>query len=370
MIWLLDSRRVWAFAPKSKRFAWSLAAAILVAVLLAACGGKSSSQQASTLLRQTFSGSHPVNSGVLEVRADVSPSGSQTVKGPIALSFGGPFQGLGKGRLPQSDFTIAVSALGRAGALGVLSTGTNGYVTLDGTSYQLPAATFRQLEGSFSQLTSSSGSSSGSGVLGKLGISPLKWLKNPTVVGNQTIGGTTTTHIHAGVNVTKLLADLNTVLGKASSLGISGASRVTSGLSSATRAHIARSVRNPTLDVWTGTKDHTLRRLEISLGVPVSGSFSTLLGGLSSARLSLMMQYSQINQPQSIKAPASSKPFTQFTSRLQGILQGLEGTVAGTAPSTSGSSSSGQLQRYSQCIQSAGGDVAKMQRCASILNGG
>jgi hypothetical protein len=255
-----------------------------------------------------------------------------------------------------------------------VSTGTNGYVSLNGTSYHLPAATFRQLEGSFSRLTNTSAPGSGSGALGKLGISPLKWLKNPTVVGNQTIGGTVTTHIHAAVNVGRLLADLNTVLANASSLGISGASRVSSGISSAARARIARNVHNPTLDVWTGTKDHTLRQLEINLDVPVSGSFSALLGGLRAAHVLLMMQYSQINQPQTIKAPASPKPFSEFASRLQGLLQGLQGTVGAITPSMGSGSSSGatasQLQRYSQCIQSAGGDVAKMQRCAGILNGG
>lgn len=373
---VLDSRRVLVFTPQRKRLAWSLTVAAVTVLLLAACGGSSgnTSGQAAALLRETFDGSHQVDSGVLGVKLAVSPAGSGAAKGPIALSFGGPFQGLGKGRLPQSDFTITLSALGRSGSLGVLSTGTKGYVSLDGTSYQLPAATFRQLEGSLSQLTSSSGSSSGSGLLGRLGISPLKWLKNPTVVGTETMDGASVTDIHAGVDVPRLLLDLNTVLHKSSSLGISGANRVSSGISSATRARIARDVHNPTLDVWTGSADHTLRRLDVNLAVPVSGSFSTLLGGARAARIALAMQYGHINQPQTITAPASSKPFSQFAAKLQGLLQGVEGTLSGAAPSTasgsSGGSTSGQLQRYSQCIQSAGGDVAKMQRCAGILNGG
>ena len=373
---VLDSRRVLVFAPLRKRLARSLTVAALAAVLIAACGasGGNTSGQATALLRETFGGSHPVNSGVLHLELAVKPSGSQTLNGPIALRFGGPFQGLGNGRPPRSDFTITLSALGRTGSLGVLSTGTKGYVTLDGTAYQLPAATFRRLEASLSGLTSSSRSRSSSGLLGKLGVSPLRWLNNPTVVGTQTIDGANTTHIYAGINVAKLLVDLNAVLHRTSSLGISGANRVTSGISSSARARIARNVHNPTIDVWTGSTDHTLRRLDVNLGLPVSGSSSTLLGGVRAAQLALVMQYSHINQPQTITAPASSKPFSQFASKLQELLQGLQGTLAGATLSngsgSSGGSTSGQLQRYSQCIQSAGGDVAKMQRCAGILNGG
>ena len=78
----------------------------------------STSTDAAGLLKQTFSGSHKVNSGNLNVSLTINPSGSSTLNGPITLSFGGPFQSLGKGKLPQSNFTISVSALGKSGSLG------------------------------------------------------------------------------------------------------------------------------------------------------------------------------------------------------------------------------------------------------------
>lgn len=124
-------------------------AAVLLATLaslaLAACGSSSSSssEDASTLLKQTFTGSHKVSSGNLNIAVTVDPSGSTTFSGPIKLSFGGPFQSSAGGKLPQSDFTVSVSALGKSGSLGLLSTGKSGYVTLQGTSYQLPQATFQ-----------------------------------------------------------------------------------------------------------------------------------------------------------------------------------------------------------------------------------
>jgi hypothetical protein len=353
-------------------------AATLVAIAVAACGGSSSSGSgnAQSLLRQTFSGSHTVNSGNLSFSLTIDPSGSSKLSGPITLSFGGPFQSLGKGKLPKSNFNVSISALGHTGTLGILSTGTSGYVSLDGTSYQLPQATFQKLESSFSSV----GSGSGSGLLGKLGINPLDWLVHPSVAGTASIAGASTTHIHAGIDVPALLKDLNTFLGKASSAGVSAASK---GISTATQSKIAGEVRDPVFDVWTGSSDKTVRKLSIGLTLPVSGELSTLFGGLNSAGVTLTMQYADLNQPQTIVAPTSTAPYSQFQSKIQTILQAIESAVGAQLPtsggsttsggtSTTGSSSSGSsssVNSYSQCITQANGDVAKMQKCSSLLSG-
>ncbi len=319
-----------------------LLAAVAVAAVLAACGSSGNSGNASALLRQTFSGSHTVNSGNLSLSLSVDPSGSSTLTTPITLSFGGPFQTLGQGKLPKSSFTVAISALGHTGQLGIISTGAAGYVTMQGTAYQLPAATFQRLESSFASLASSPGGGSGSGALGKLGIHPLAWLTNPTVVGTETVGGTATTHIRAGVNVSAFLAGLNTLLGKASSLGVSSA--IPTSISPATRQKIAGEVHNATFDVWTGKSDKTVRKLMIGLSLPVHGSISTLLGGISSAALTLTMQYGQLNQPQTITAPTKLAPYSQFTAKLQSILGAISSAVGTALPGsgTTGSSSSSQ----------------------------
>ena len=352
----------------------------LASLAVAACGSASSgSANPNTLLRQTFSGTHKVTSGNLNLTLTIDPSGSSTLSGPITLSFGGPFQTRGAGKLPESNFTVSASALGRNVALGILSTGTAGYVTLQGVSYQMPQATFQKLESSFAQIASGSGTSSGSNMLTKLGVHPLTWLTNPTVVGTENVAGTQTTHIHSGVNVNAMLTDLNTVLEKSSSLGVSGASALKSGIPAADRSKIAAAIKNPSVDVWTGTSDKTLRRLQITLTVPVTGKTSFQLGGVTSADIGLSMQYSDLNQPQTIKAPATVRPFSQFQSKVNAFVQGLQGAAAGVlgGSSSSGSGSSGgtstngaNVSKYSQCIQAAGTDVSKMQKCASLLSSG
>jgi hypothetical protein len=348
--------------------------ALVAATAVAGCGTASSgsSGNPNTLLSETFSGSHKVSSGKLSLSLTVDPAGSSTLSGPITLSFGGPFQTRGSGKLPESNFTVSAGALGRSVSLGILSTGTAGYVTLQGTSYQMPQATFQKLESSFAQLASSGGSSSNSGTLSKLGIQPLHWLTNPSIVGTENVGGAQTTHIHAGVNVSALLSDLNTVLQRASSLGVSATSRLKSGLSAATRQRIAAAIKNPSVDVWTGTSDHTIRRLTIALVLPVTGRTSAQLGGMTSADLNLTMQYSDLNQPQTITAPRSVRPFSEFQAKVAAFvaqLQGAAGGLIGGGSSSGGTStgSSSNVTKYSQCIQKAAGDVNKMQKCASLL---
>ncbi len=381
---------------RTLRLALAVLTVAVTALTIGACGSSSGSGDAAKLLQQTFSGSHRVNSGSLNFALTINPSGSSTLKGPITLGFGGPFQSLGTGKLPQSNFNVSVNALGSGGSLGILSTGTAGYVTFQGASYRLPKAAFQRLESSFSQLASPGGST-GSGVLGKLGIQPLHWLVNPQVIGDETVAGAPTTHIRAGINVAVLLSDFNTFLQRASSLGVSGASSFPHGISAASRTRIAGEVRNPSFDVWTGKGDNTIRKLQINVTLPVTGQTSTLLGGLRTAGIGLSMQYANLNQPQTIVAPATTLPYSQFQTKLKALVQGLQSGLgsalsggstssgatggsgsSGTAGGSTGSGtstsppsgSSSSYQAYSRCIQAAAGDIAKMQQCAPLLSGG
>jgi hypothetical protein len=356
----------------------------MAALTLAACGSSSSgsgSSSAQSLLKQTFAATHKVNSGVLTFGLSLNPTGSSTLKGPMSVSLSGPFQSRGAGKLPESNFTVNVSALGHHGQLGVVSTGTSGYVTLQGASYQLPAADFQKLDSSFASATPGS---SGGG-LSKLGIHPLHWLTNPTVVGQDTVAGTATTHVRARVDVSMLLGDFNTVLQKAASSAAAASSSIPTSIPPATRQKIASEVKNPSVDIWTGTSDKALRKLAINLNVPVSGQASTLLGGLTSAGVGFTLQYANLNQPQTISAPGNVHPFTEFATKLRGVVQQIQGSFGaglGASTGSSGSSSSGSsttgagsvnpsnVQKYTNCIQQASGDVTKMQKCASLLNGG
>jgi hypothetical protein len=359
-----------------------LVAASVAAVALAACGSSattSSGASAQTLLRQTFGAGHKVDSGVLDLDLALNPSGSSALSGPVTLSLSGPFQSRGSGRLPASDFTIAVSALGRHGSLGVISTGTSGYVTLEGTGYQLPAADFTRVESGFSGVESSNKSQSG---LSGLGIDPVHWLTDPTVVGTESVGGVATTHIHAGVNVAGLLADLSTLLQKTTASTASSSTHLPSSISAASRQKIAASVKNASVDVWTGQSDKTLRKLRLNLTIPVTGKISELFGGLSSAGIQLTLQYSGLNQPQTISAPADIKPYSAFTAKLGSLTSALKGSIGGlsglsgsgasggSGTSPAGSPSAASMQKFTNCVEKAAGNTAAMKKCQPLLSGG
>jgi len=394
---------------RSRRISVSCLLAAVAVLSLSACGGGGDAKQ---LLQRTFSGSHAIRSGNLSFSLTLTPSGSSTLTAPVTISFGGPFQTLGAGKLPASNFNVSMSGFGRGGSVGILSTGTTGYVTLQGTSYQLPSGTFQKLESSFAGVTSAGGSGHSSGGLSKLGIDPLRWLTSPAIVGTESVGGTSTTHIRADINVKALLVDLNTFLQKASSAGAPGTAALSRALPPSTQDRIATEVQHPTFDVWTGKADKTLRRLALRLSVPVTGQTSTLLGGLRTAAIAVDMSYTGLGQPQTITPPTAVRPFGEFQTKLRSFLSSIGaagaaalapglgagagsssggassgasggaaplpgaagspsgGGTGGAAPGATGGGGSGPaVQAYSKCLQAAGSDVTKMQSCAALLSG-
>lgn len=301
---------------------------LLVAPLaLLGCGGGSAGS-ATGLLKQTLTGAHRVHSGRLELSLSVRPTGSSTLRWPISLRFGGAFESLGAGRMPKSDFTVSLAGNGSHVRIGLLSTGAAGYVSLGAASYRLPASDYRRLAAGFGSVAVPPGGG-GSGALAALGIRPLRWLSHPIVIGKEMVAGAPTTHIRARIDVRALLGELPALLARASALGVSGARTLSSALSPAARTRIANSIRSPTVDVWTGTADRTVRRLQVELTVPVGGTLSVALGGLSSAHVALTMQYAQLNQRQTIVAPAHAQPYRRFGARLHSLVGSLPTGITG-----------------------------------------
>ncbi len=352
------------------------------AVALGACGSSSNSSvgaSGASVLRQTFTGSHKIDSGKISLSLAVTPSGSSVVSGPISLTVSGPFQSLGAGKLPELDLTATVSALGQSGSIGVISTGTNGYLTLEGGNYAIPAGSYAKLQASVSHAGSHEMKHSASDTLGKLGIHPLDWLVNPTVVNAAApVGGVQTTQVHTGVNVAALVRELYAaVISRAGTLRLAGAGKLPATIPTATLAKLA--AIHPTIDVWTGNSDHTLRKLMLQMSVPVSGQLSSRVGGVTGAQLTFTLQYNDVNQQQTITAPADVQPYSAFQAKLKSVLSGIGsligmsslgsslGSATGSSSSSAASGTAGKVSHYSKCIKAAGEDVTKMQKCSRLL---
>jgi hypothetical protein len=280
------------------------------------------------------------------------------------MSLSGPFQSSGGGHTARSALTIAFSGLGKHGSLGVTTTTSGGYVAIDGTSYKLPSADFRKLQSSLGA-SSHSGAAPG---LSSFGIDPSQWVTHPRIVGTATVDGVVTEHVHAAVDVRALVLSLNKVLAKESSTlhsAGSAASNVPTHITAAEASKLAAAIKAPTVDVYADKNDSSLRRLVIDATLPVHGTLSARLGGLTAASIRLSVDYSHLNEPQTISAPAHPRSFTALQSRIASLGQALGG--GGITGSAAAAGSPRQVTRYAKCIQKASGAVAKMQRCASLL---
>jgi hypothetical protein len=193
-----------------------------------------------------------------------------------------------------------------------------------------------------------------------LGLDPLSWLQDPTVVGTESIGGVDTDHISAGVDVSALLDDLNSVLARGLP-GLPTGQQIPRRIPDSDRQQIQDAIKNAKVDVWSGQSDHTLRKATLVLTVDLPRSSTTL-------DLSLSIELTDLNQPQTINAPTTTRPLSELLGQLQGFLGGAFGGGAlGGSSGSSGGASSKQLQDYSACVQRAGSNVQEAQKCADLL---
>jgi hypothetical protein len=75
------------------------------------------------------------------------------------------------------------------------------------------------------------------------------------------------------------------------------------------------------------------------------------------------VDYTQLNRPQTITAPAHVKPSSQLGQQLSGLAEQLAGS-AGAHRSGSGA----QDSTYDGCRREAGGNLTKLQKCASLID--
>lgn len=347
-----------------------------MALALGACGGDDSgggggsSADAETLLRETFTGTHEIRSGNADLQVRVVATGDPSIRGPIELSVSGPFESAGADELPRFDMALEVSAEGQSFDAGLISTDDRLFVEFGGSAYEVPGELLTQLEQSWR--SSQQDRSSPPMSLESLGLDPLSWLEDPTVEGTETVGGAETDHISAELDVPALLDDIDKLLAEVARQGLAGATGqdVPSSIPAEDRAQIEEAVKEASIDVWSGTEDHTLRRLALALTIePPEGE-----SGPRSLELSLTFELAELNEPQAIAVPRSTRPLNELLGQFQGLLGGalggsggLGGLGGGGAGGSSGAPSSDEFEDYARCLEDAGSDVARAQECASLL---
>jgi hypothetical protein len=344
--------------------------AVLLSLLLAlvfavaACGGgsddeASSSTDVNELLKQTFTGSKDVKSGNLDLALKVEAQGGESqIQGPVSISLSGPFQAQDEGKLPKFKLEAAFEGAGQSIKAGATSTGDKGYLSFQGTDYVVEDRVFDQFKAGFEQAQKQGSDQKQS--FASLGMDPRNWLTDPQNAGDSKVGDDDTIKITGGIDVAKLLDDVNNALSKASALGLGGAGQVPEKLTEQQKREVAEAVEDPRVEIYTGKEDTILRRLVVNLGIDDKASGSSGTVGFD-------VSITDLNEDQDIAEPADAKPFKDLLGQLGGLgLGGAGGASSGSG--SGGSSSSEDLEKFSQCITEAGEDVEKARKCSDLLS--
>ena len=250
--------------------------AVLLLLLLAlglvasACGGSdeevSSSTDVNELLTKTFTGSKDVKSGKLDLSLKIEAEGGDSqLEGPVTIRLEGPFQSQEGGKLPKFKLDAAFEGAGQSITAGATSTGEKGYLSFQGADYVVDDQVFQQFKSGFEQAQKQGSGQNQS--FASLGMDPRKWLTSPKNEGDAKVGDDDTIKITGGVDVAKLLDDVNNALGKASSLGLAGAGQVPEKLTEEQKRQVTEAVKDPRVEIYTGKEDSILRRMVVNLGV-------------------------------------------------------------------------------------------------------
>ena len=358
--------------PRRSYLVFLLIAALVAATTLVACGDDEDSGggDATQLLQETFSSGKKISSGNLDIQIDVDTKTAQGEQ-PISIGLTGPFQTSGDGKLPKFDLDLELGLQGRTTALGAVSTGTAGFVEFQGQAFSLPPSVFQQFSRGFGDEERRSGKQTS---LAALGIKPINWITDPKTDGTEDVGGVETEKITGQINLDALLGDINKVIERAGSTQLGQQQQRLQPLSPATIEQIKIAVKQATIQINTGSDDKILRKIALNVDVEIPEIARPQLRGLESAQADVSIQFSDVNQPQDIKAPTDARPLDDLIEQFRGL--GLPGTggptgPSGPAPSTPqpppGGPEAEKAQKYAECLQEAGGDVAKAQSCAEIL---
>jgi len=339
-----------------------LAIAVPLPAVVAGCGGGSSSnnEDPQKVLDETFNNPTKISSGKLDISLDGSVQGQQS--GSFNASLNGPFQTDPNDptAFPQFDLTANVSGSQGGPSISfngsVIATKDNAYVEYQNQAYEVGTQLFQQFAQAYAQAAQQNQAQKGQNFFEQFGIDPSTWLTNVTNEGTTDVEGTDSIHIHGDADVGKILSDLQ----KASQQ----AGGTTQQITPQQLDQVKSAVKQASIDVYSGTSDHLLRKLSLALQVtPPAGSGATV----SNVNLTFSITLSDVNQSQTITAPSNPKPISGLLQQL-GIpgLPGIGGSTGGFNVPGAGSSGGAGSSSYQNCVAQAKSQ-SDIQRCLQQL---
>jgi hypothetical protein len=348
---------------------------LLTGLALAGCGGDPKAEQASSasdvnsLLRQTFSNLDEMRSAQVDLKVRIEPRGAAASEGPVSARLTGPFATQGPGKLPKFAFNAKLQSGGRTVSGGATYTGEKGYITLQGTPYEVSGLVLRQFVAGYEQALKSRKGGGGL-VLGSLGIDFTKWLPDARNEGQAKVGDADTIKITGSADVDQVIADLDKIAERAQALNLPGASgKLPQRLTPEQKRAAAAAVKGLDVTVYTGADDRILRRLVVSADLKDAGSEVD-------AAIRFDVTFTKVGEDQSFPAPADAKPFSELLKAVDAAGLGNLGALGGGGAAGGGEAGGGaapsanNVDKYAKCIEQADGDSAKARKCAALLSGG
>ena len=310
----------------SPRLLAALAAGVLVIVVVVLAillfGG--SEEEATERLDRGFA--TPIGSADVAIDARLQINGVRQLEQPVSLQIRGPYRSGSNRTIPQADFAINFSGGGQNFAAGLVSSGQNAWIEFLGQAYEVGQ---QQVARANQQIAAGAGQQQ-SRSLKEFGVDPRQWLEDPSIEGNEDVAGTETQHVSAGVNIGRMLEDLNTVGQRAS--GQVGGGAAPRQLSAEQRERIERIVQDPKFDVFVG-EDNRIRRVATVFDLEVPEEDRRASGGAESGKISFSAEFSNVGSPQPITPPQRARPISELTAQLAQLFGGsAAGGAGGAAP--------------------------------------
>src|SRR3954454_24479743 len=278
--------------------------------LIAGCGDAavepaSSSTDVNTLLRDTFRNLDQVKSANLSAKLAVDGAGQS-----VTASLNGLFESQGKGKLPKVQLAAKLEGGGQNFAAGVTWLGDKGYVNLQGVNYEISGLVAKQFAAGYEEAAKQQKSGSNTALL--LGIDFSKWLKNGRNEGDAKVGDTDTIKLTGEADVARVIADVQRIAQKASTLNIPGTQGVPSKLTPEQEQEIVSAVNKFAIEVYTGKQDRILRRLVVNADLQDPASQQT-------SHLVFDLTLNGVGEAQDFSAPKGAKPFSELLKVAKGL---------------------------------------------------
>lgn len=377
---------------RKRTLALLLAFAALAALLSACGGGGGSSEDPQQVIENaTFEG---VESGTVDLTMNVKSTGEHG--GNLKIDLTGPFQSTGKESLPELG--LALTAKGEAdgekvdfdGGLTVLS--DRAYVGFKGKQYEVDPTTFGFVKSGFEEAEQEGAKESKGGEATACQKAATSLHLEEFVDNLENEGGEEV----VGVKTVKLSGDLDPKRGVDTILKLLETPACGSELEAAggfplaelkkEESKITNAIKKAHVQVFVGEDDHIVRKVTAELTVEPPGSGEK-------AEIEFAFTLGEVNEPQTIKAPANAEPLEglfgelginplELLGMMEGgggndfgsLLEGITGAIAGEGSSGGANSkdlelelpSSGDAKEFQECLGEAE-SAADVQKCTSLM---